>query len=152
MFFKKDKKKIELLRTENILLNSKEGTKEECIQRAGNLLLESGYVGKEYIDGMFLREESFPTYIGNGIAIPHGVNEVKKEIKHSGIVVMTYPKGIDWNGEKVRLVIGIAGSEGEHLTILGHIAQSLMTQEAVDELVDGYTKEEIHQLFTTIKN
>ncbi|MGL4607875.1 MAG: PTS sugar transporter subunit IIA [Eubacteriaceae bacterium] len=150
MFFKKDKKKNELLKKENIILNAKEVNKADVIKKAGELLVGSGYVEQEYIEGMLLREESFPTYIGNGIAIPHGVNEVKKYILKSGLVVMTYPQGILWGNEKVRLVIGIAGFEGEHLKILGHIAESLMTQEAVDVLVDNYSVDEIYEMFTNI--
>ncbi|MGB9808772.1 MAG: PTS sugar transporter subunit IIA, partial [Caldanaerobacter sp.] len=64
----------EILNEKNILLNLPSESKIEAIERVGNLLVENGYVEKEYIEGMKKREEDITTYIGNGVAIPHGVS------------------------------------------------------------------------------
>ena len=97
---------------------------------------------------MIKRELSFPTNIGNGIALPHGVEEAKKEIKHSGIAVMVFPEGTDWGTEKVNLVIGIAGAGEDHLEILATIAEKMATPEAVEELIKG-SADDIYAAFTT---
>ena len=95
--------------------------------------------------GAFRKEEH---QAGNGIALPHGVEEAKKEIKHSGIAVMVFPEGTDWGTEKVNLVIGIAGVGEDHLEILATIAEKMATPEAVEELIKG-SADDIYAAFTT---
>ncbi|WP_343119298.1 PTS sugar transporter subunit IIA, partial [Clostridioides difficile] len=97
-------------------------SKEEAITLAGRKLVENGYVKEEYIPAMLEREKVMTTYMGMGVAIPHGVNEAKKEILSSGIVILQFPNGIDFDGEKAYLLIGIAGVGDEHLEILSNIA------------------------------
>lgn len=155
MFFTKKEKKIEskILKRENIKLDCKFETKEEAIRSVGQLLYESGYVEEAYIEGMLEREKTFVTYIGNGIAIPHGTNEVKKQVKQSGIAVMVVKDGVEWGAEeKVRLIIGIAGVGDEHLEILANIAEYLSTQEEVEELIVCGDKERIYNLFVENHN
>ena len=98
-------------------------------------MLFRSYVGEGYIQGMLDREASFSVAIGNHVAIPHGTNDVKPTIKRTGIVVMTYPEGIDWNGDKVKLVVGIAAKGDEHLEILGRIVAIASTEEDTDKIV-----------------
>ena len=141
-------KKQELLEKKNIRLNCKPMPKEEVIRAVGRMLCDSGYVDEGYIEAMQKRELSFPTNIGNGIALPHGVEEAKKEIRQSGIAVMVFPEGTDWGNEKVKLVIGIAGVGEEHLEILSIIAEKMSVPEAVEALIQG-TEEEIYNTFTT---
>ncbi|MDU1070078.1 PTS sugar transporter subunit IIA [Clostridium sp.] len=150
MFFSKKKnKKPELLEKSNILVNCKADSKEEVIRRIGKMLVDSGYVKDDYIDGMLKREETFATNIGNEIAIPHGIEDAKKQVKKSGIAVMAFPDGVIWNDdEKVRLVIGIAGVGDEHLEILGNIAENFSTIEEVDKLIDSNDINYIYKKFT----
>ena len=96
---------------------------------------------------MIEREKTFATNIGNGIALPHGVEEAKKEIKASGIAVMIFPEGTDWDGEDVKLVIGIAGTGDDHLAILSNIAIKMSTPEAVDQLVES----SVDEIYDTLK-
>lgn len=149
MFFKRNAQaaKPELLMKKNIILNCTAQNKEEAIVRAGEALFNSGYVTHGYIDGMLAREKKLSTCIGNSIAIPHGESEVKKEIVSSGLVVMVYPQGIDWDEETVHLVIGIAGVGDEHLEILRNIVERLDTPEAVQELVQSGNADKIYQVF-----
>lgn len=147
-FKKKTKEeKPELLKKENIRLNCSRMPKEEVIKAIGKMLVDSGYVGEGYIDAMLKRELTFATNVGNGIALPHGVEEAKKDIKYSGIAVMTFPEGTDWGGDDVKLVIGIAGVGEEHLTILGNIATKMATPEDVDRLLNG-TEDEVYEILT----
>ena len=112
------------------------------------MLLKDGYVTESYEKGMLLREKENPTNLGNGIAIPHGVLEAKKEIKASGIAALIVPDGILWNDETVRLVIGIAGADQEHLSILSNVALTLNQEEAVRKIVDDRDVEELYHILT----
>ncbi|MGN1377842.1 MAG: PTS sugar transporter subunit IIA [Dorea sp.] len=139
MFFKSKKKeeKKELLYRENIRVNCPPASQEEVIRKVGQMLVDSGYVDAPYIDGMLEREKSFSTFMGSGLALPHGVESAKKEIKASGIAVMTFPEGIDWAGNTVHVVIGIAGVGEEHLNILGIIAEKMLDENAAEQLANG---------------
>lgn len=148
MFFKKSTKKPELLMKRNIILNCSAENKEEAIRRAGELLVESDYVARPYVDGMLAREKKLSTCIGNSIAIPHGESEVKKEIASSGLVVLVYPGGIPWDGETVYLVVGIAAVGDEHLEILRNIVEKLDTPEKVETLVKDGDADQIYRLFS----
>lgn len=139
----------DLLQKKNIQLGLDSVEKETAIRMAGRLLVDSGYVDEDYIEAMIERENDISTYIGKGIAIPHGVSSAKEKIKKSGIVVLQFPNGVTFGDDKAYLVIGIAGIGNEHLTILANIANAL---EGDDEIVEKlrYTKdiEEIHRIFT----
>ena len=135
MFFKSKKK--ELLLRENIRVNCKADTQEQVIRQVGKMLVDSGYVKQSYVDRMVEREKTFSTFMGNGLALPHGVEAAKKEIKSSGIAVMTFPEGTDWDGNKVNVVIGIAGVGEEHLDILSVIADKMMDETAAEKLATG---------------
>ena len=133
----------DLLERKNIVLNCEPVTPEEAIRRCGERMVESGYVDEAYIQGMLDREASFSVAIGSHVAIPHGTNDVKPLIKRSGMVVMTYPQGIDWNGDKVKLVVGIASKGDEHLEILGRIVGIAGSEADTDALVAGADAEDL---------
>lgn len=139
MFFKSKKKeeKKELLLRENICVNCEPESQEQVIRKVGQMLVNSGYVGQSYVEAMLEREKSFSTFMGSGLALPHGVEEAKKEIKSSGIAVMIFPEGIDWAGNVVNVVIGIAGVGEEHIQILSVIAEKMLDETAAERLVKG---------------
>lgn len=138
---------VELLLKDNIEINCKEKPKEQVIRHIGRKLYESGYVEESYIEAMLLREESFSTNIGNGIALPHGIEAAKENIKKSGIAVMVFPEGTDWGSEKVKIVIAVAGSGEEHLEILSNIADKLSDIENVIEVVNS-DADRIYEILT----
>jgi PTS system mannitol-specific IIC component len=108
--------------------------KEDAIKAAGRLLNELGYVDEEYIPTMVKRDQVASVYMGLGIAIPHGTTDAKNKVKKSGIVVLQYPDGVDFDGEKAQLVIGIAGVGDEHLAILGRITECLDDEQLLETL------------------
>lgn len=123
---------MEILVLERIQLNSSAATKAEAIQAAGDLLVNSGCIAPEYIAGMFAREATMSTYLGNGVAIPHGMHESIQYIKRSAISVVQIPAGIEWeDGEKAHLVIGIAALGDDHMAILSNLAEVIEEEEAV---------------------
>ena len=138
---KKEEKKPALLYPENVKVGCKADTKENVIRQIGQMLVDSGYVSPSYVDAMVKREESFSTYMGNELALPHGVEEAKKEIKASGIAVMIFPEGTDWGGETVKVVVGIAGVGEEHLQILSVIAEQALEEGNMERIINGRAQE-----------
>ena len=136
-----------ILEEENILLNVASETFTEAIERVGNLMVKNGYVEEEYIEGMKKRNEEITTYIGNGVAIPHGMNGYIKYIKHSGIVIAQYQNGVDFGeGNIAYIVIGIAGKNDDHINILSKIALACQSEEDVKKLINSTKKNEIISL------
>jgi mannitol/fructose-specific phosphotransferase system IIA component len=137
-----------ILELDGIVLNQATEPHEDAIRRSGDMLVKAGYVKPRYVEGMIARDRGFSTAIGNFLAIPHGEKEYKEDILQTGIVAITYPEGLEWNGEKVHLVIGIAAKGDEHLAILENIVDKLETGEDVLALVGANDKQAIYDMFT----
>lgn len=136
-----------LFKTENIVLNVKLNSQEEAIEQAGKILVEQGYVTPNYVEAMKQREEITSTYMGNFVAIPHGTDEAKTEVLSSGLSFLQVPEGVEFKGEEVKVIIGIAGKDGEHLELLSQIAIVCSDMDNIDKLVAATSEEEIIQIF-----
>lgn len=136
-----------ILNENNVVLGLESVSKEEAIKMAGKKLVENGYVSESYIDAMLEREKLMTTFMGMGVAIPHGVNEAKKDIKASGIVILQFPNGVEFDGEKAYLIIGIAGVGDEHLEILSNIA-TVLDDELTERLKDTNSKIDLLEAFS----
>ena len=90
------------------------------------------------------REETVSTYMGNELAIPHGTNETKHTILDSALSVVRYDGGVDWGGEPVTFVVGIAGKGDEHLEILSQIAILFSDEDEVENLKRAQSPEELY--------
>lgn len=123
-----------ILVREGIKLGLPTVSMEEAIVAAGELLRDLGYVDDDYIPAMIRRNEEASVYMGLGLAIPHGTEDAKRDVKRSGIIVMQYPDGVEFNGGTAQLVIGIAGVGDEHLEILGQITEAVTEEEILEEL------------------
>lgn len=145
---KKDNSEVKnILEKRNVKLGLESVSKAEAIEAAGRLLVKSGYVKENYVEAMHERETVLNTYIGNGVAIPHGVSKAKEEVLKSGIVVLQYPDGIDYgDGNIAYMVIGIAGKGNDHLTILANIASALEDEALVKELASSKDVEKIYNI------
>ncbi len=117
--------KKQVIIAEGIHLGQKPVSKEEAIQLAGEMLVKLGYVDETYVDAMQEREKLVSTYIGMGVAIPHGTTQAKGTVKKTGIVFFQYPDGVDFGVEKAQLVFGIAGIGDEHLDLLSKLCTLL---------------------------
>ena len=117
--------KKQVIIADGIKLGQKPVTKEEAIQAAGELLVKLGYVDESYVDAMQEREKLVSTYMGMGVAIPHGTTQAKGTVKKTGIVFLQYPEGVDFGSEKAQLVFGIAGIGDEHLDLLSKLCNLL---------------------------
>ena len=117
--------KKQVIIADGIKLSRTPVTKEEAIQAAGELLKDLGYVDETYVAAMQEREKLVSTYIGMGVAIPHGTTQAKGTVKKTGIVFFQYPEGVDFGAEKAQLVFGIAGIGDEHLELLSKLCSLL---------------------------
>lgn len=143
----KDEEEKPVLMKENIMLDCKAATPEEAIINAGNLLLKSGYIKSGYIEGMLSRDQNFSVYLGNMLAIAHGEKAVRDQILKTGISVLIYPEGIDWHGNQVKVVMGLAAVGDEHMEIIGRCAEIFSERKQVEELVRCKSREHIYQKF-----
>ncbi|GIN85958.1 mannitol-specific phosphotransferase enzyme IIA component [Heyndrickxia sporothermodurans] len=142
---------MSILSKENILLNQQLNSKTEAIKAAGKILVEKGYVKAEYIEEMLKREEITSTYMGNFIAIPHGTENAKSSVIESGLSVVQVPDGVDFGGGNiVKILIGIAGKNNEHLDILSKIAIVCSEEENVEKLVQAKSEDEILHIFNEV--
>ncbi|MGK2869068.1 MAG: PTS mannitol transporter subunit IICBA [Mycobacterium sp.] len=133
----------DVLPVSSIVLNGNGSTAAQAIDEAGALLVAAGAVEPSYVGAMHDREKSVSTYMGNGLAIPHGTNEAKTAIRRTGISFVRYPEPIDWNGKPAEFVVGIAGAGDDHMALLTRIAHVFLDKEQVARLRSATTAEEI---------
>ena len=142
---------LSVLAEENILLNQQLATKEEAIRLAGQILVDNRYVDADYIEKMLEREAMTSTFMGNFVAIPHGTDDAKKDVKESGISIIQVPDGVDFgDGNIVKLIIGIAGKGGGHLDILSNIAITVSDIENVENIVAATSAKSILSFFERV--
>ena len=125
------------LEEKDIKLNAEAIDKVNAIILTGTLLFENGYTEKSYIESMLKREEQANTYLGNGIAIPHGNIDDKEYIKKTGIVFLQFKKGIKWDNENtVYIVVGIAAKTDEHIGILANLTKIVQRGNIINLLME----------------
>lgn len=140
---------MEIISLETVQLNAPPTDKEGAIRMAGQLLVKAGNVAPEYVEGMLAREQTMSTYIGNGVAIPHGQFDDKVSIQRTGISVVQFPEGVFWNpDETAYLVIGIAATADEHIGVLTNLAEILEEPEEAERLVRITDPAEIVELLS----
>ena len=140
----------EILAPGNVVLAASAGSKEVAIRDAGVLLVRAGAVDPEYVDAMLEREQSISTYMGNFLAIPHGTEAAKGAIRRSALCLVRYDEPVDWDGEPVRVVVGIAGVGDEHLEILSKIALVFADMEQVQRVLDAPTAGELYAILQQV--
>jgi mannitol PTS system EIIA component len=135
-----------VLELQQINLHGTAKTSSEAIDEAGRILVGTGAVTAEYPRYMHDREVLVSTYMGNFLAIPHGTNEGKDTVLASALSFVRYDDPIDWGGNPVRFVVGIAGKDGGHMDVLSSIALIFSDEEQVDQLLVAETPEQVLEL------
>ena len=134
---------------DRITLQAHAKDKTEAIRKAGELLVNSGCVTPEYVEGMLAREQSMSTSLGNGVAIPHGMHENRSHILKTGISVLQLSDGVEWDeGGKVFLVVGIAATADEHVGVLSNLADVIDDENNLTELLKTADPEVIVKYLT----
>lgn len=143
---KTEKKMKPILQEDNIILQAAYADRWSAIQACGEILVKQGYVKAAYIEDMMERERLVSVYVGNHVAIPHGIANSEQHILESGLSVLQIPEGVDFDGEKAYIMIGIAGRDGVHMQLLSQIALVCMEQELVERLRMSKDKNEIMRI------
>ena len=133
----------EVLAESSVVLSGTATDAASAITEAGNLLVAAGGVDASYVDAMRDREKLVSTYMGNFLAIPHGTNEAKDSVHRSTISFVRYPAGIEWNGNPVKFVVGIAGENNTHMDILQKIAITFSDLEQVKRLEEATSVQQV---------
>jgi PTS system mannitol-specific IIA component len=135
-----------VLELQQINLHGTATTPAEAINEAGRILVATGAVTEEYPRYMHDREILVSTYMGNFLAIPHGTNEGKDTVLGSALSFVRYDNPIDWGGNPVRFVVGIAGKDGGHMEVLSSIALIFSEDEQVNRLLVAESPEAVMEI------
>jgi len=138
-----------ILRPSAIVVGANAATKAEAIDRVGGLLMAEGLVTDAYVRAMHEREAIISTYLGNGIALPHGTGENQESILQTGLAVAQFPAGVPWGDDRAQLVIGLAAKSEEHIPILSRLAGVLEDAELCERLANTNDPLEIHTALTS---
>ncbi|WP_341536152.1 fused PTS fructose transporter subunit IIA/HPr protein [Actinobacillus equuli] len=131
------------LSAQNIRLNGTASNKEEAIKLVAAGLVANGNVAEGYEAGMLARETQTSTFLGNGIAIPHGTLDTRHLVQNTGVQIYQFPQGVEWGeGNKAYVVIGIAAKSDEHLALLRQLTGVLSDEEAAATLAKTQDVEE----------
>jgi PTS system mannitol-specific IIA component len=123
--------------------------KEDAVRQCGRALVDCGSVDESYVSGMLERESTVSTYVGEGFAIPHGTEASKAAVRRDALSFVRFPAGVDWNGEKVSVCIGIAAASGGHLSILAALAQILLEPDRADALRNAETFDDVIRMLAS---
>jgi mannitol/fructose-specific phosphotransferase system IIA component len=131
---------MDVLTPETVRLGARAATKVDAIRQSGEVLVKAGCVPPSYIDGMIARENVMSTYLGNGIAIPHGEFDDLGSVYRTGVSVVQLPEGVEWEpGEKAYLILGLAAvsTSNAHVDVLTNLVEVLQDPEATRRLVQA---------------
>ena len=135
-----------LLAESSIRLDLTATDQEDAIRQTGAALLEVDAIDVAYIDAMLEREKSISTFVGEGVAIPHGTLAGKDSVKKDAIVVLRFPDGVDWDGNDVRVCVGIAARGNGHIALLSQLAIVLLDPDKAAVLRAATTSVEVYEL------
>lgn len=139
----------ELLTESSIRLDAQASSRDDAIRQAGAALVEAGAVDPSYVDAMLQRENSVSTYVGEGVAIPHGTLAGKDAVKRDAIVVLRFPDGVDWDGKEVSVAVGIAAKGNGHIALLAQLATILLDADKAAALRSATTPEQVYDLLAS---
>ncbi|MEV4100977.1 PTS sugar transporter subunit IIA [Nonomuraea sp. NPDC049649] len=137
----------DLLDPRAIRLDERAADRDEAIRLCGRVLVGIGAVAEPYVEAMIERERSISTYVGEGVAIPHGTAAAKEDVKRDAICVVRFPAGVDWDGDQVTVCVGIAAKNDGHVPLLAELAEILMDPERARTLREATeTRQVIEEL------
>jgi mannitol PTS system EIICBA or EIICB component len=135
----------------SIVLGGRARSRDDAIDEAGRLLVAAGAVDEDYVRSMHDREASVSTFMGNGLAIPHGTNEAKGSIHRTALSFVRYDQPVDWKGKPAEFVVGIAGAGDDHLALLSRIAGIFTSSDQVEALRTARSAEDVVAILDAVK-
>lgn len=139
----------DLLAPASIRLDAVAADRDDAIRQAGAALIQAGAVDPSYVDAMLERENSVSTYVGEGVAIPHGTLAGKDAVTDDAIVVLRFPAGVDWGGNDVSVAVGIAAKGNGHIALLSQLATVLLDPEKAAALRDATSADAVYELLAS---
>ncbi len=140
-----------LLERRAIRLTERAVSREDAIRRCGEVLVEVGAVEPAYVEAMLERERSVSTYVGEGVAIPHGTLDSKESVHRDALAVVGFPDGVDWGGELVRVCVAIAARGDGHVEILSELAQILLDPDQARALREAAAPVDVFRLLEPVR-
>ena len=140
----------EVLSASAVVVRAEASDRDAAIDLVGGVLVAEGCVSPTYIAQMHAREAMVSTYLGNGVALPHGTNEAHDDVLRTGLAVAQFPAGIPWGDEPAHLVIGLAATSDEHIGVLSRLATILGDEELCRRLGTTADAAEIHRTLTAL--
>ncbi len=141
-----------MLTADAVRLNRTATGRTDAIDQCGALLVELGAVEPGYVSAMHEREASVPTFVGEGVAIPHGTDASRSLVRRTALAVVQFPDGVDWGGPTVHVAIGIAASGEEHLGVLSSLAGILTDPDRAARLRAAATPSDVVELLGPVRN
>jgi PTS system mannitol-specific IIA component len=134
------------LQLAGIRLGATASSREEAVRLCGELLHSLGAVEEQYIDAMWTRENIISSYMGEGVALPHGTDASRQHVNFAQLVFVRFTDPVDWDGEAVKLCIGIAAKGDEHGELLGNLAERLLDSDSYQALMNTSSTTDLLQL------
>jgi mannitol PTS system EIIA component len=135
-----------LLAEDSIRLDATAQDRFDAVRQCGAALVAAG--DESYVDAMVQREETVSTFVGEGVAIPHGTLAGKESVKRDALVVLRFPDGVDWDGNPVSVCVGIAAAGGGHIALLSQLAEILLDPAKAEQLRGATSKDQVYALLT----
>jgi phosphotransferase system HPr (HPr) family protein len=139
---------VEVLPASSVRVGAAAPDSDAAIDIVGGMLVESGCVTRDYVTEMRARERIVSTYLGNGIALPHGTNEGRTAVLRTGLTVAQFPAGVPWGEERAYLVIGLAALAEEHIGVMARLATILGDEALCLRLAMTTDANEIYRTLT----
>src|SRR2546422_4751282 len=112
----------DILARSAVIVGASATDRKEAIELVGWMLVAEGRVEPGYVKEMHDREAIVSTYLGNGIALPHGTNEARSAVIRTGLAVAQFPDGVPWGDERAHVVVALAATSEDHIGILSRLA------------------------------
>ncbi|WP_311223070.1 MULTISPECIES: phosphoenolpyruvate--protein phosphotransferase [unclassified Acidovorax] len=136
-----------------VRLGASPHNREDAVRAAGALLAQAGHIQPAYVDSLLQREKVANTFLGEGLAIPHGMVEDKHLVRRTGLAVLQVPAGVRWgdDAKQAHLVVVIAAATDEHIQVLrrltrvmrdGALMRRLATTTDAQEIVRALTADD----------
>jgi PTS system mannitol-specific IIA component len=135
-----------LLPDASIVLGARIADRDEAIRTAGRLLVDAGVARPDYVEQMLERERAVSTFVGDGVAMPHGTLTAKSDVLGEGLSVLVLAEPVDWAGQPVSLVIGIAAHGRRYITLLSQLASTLLDDDRVATLARAQSPDAVRNL------
>ncbi|MFI5838727.1 PTS sugar transporter subunit IIA [Catenuloplanes sp. NPDC051500] len=139
-----------LLDRRAIRLDAVAADRDAAIRLCGETLVAIGAAEAGYIDTMLAREQSVSTFVGEGVAIPHGTLGGKELVNRDALAVLRFPKGVDWDGNPVSVCVAIAAKGDGHVELLSALAEILLDPDQAAALREATEVDEVLRLLQPV--